>query len=501
VSSAGAGLPLWVLAGFALAGVVLRWYVLQSPIGGLDADEATSSLVSRQILDGKWPAFIAPLERGGALLAYPRALVLALFGPNVVATKLIEVVVYAAACVLVWRVGRRIFGEREGQLAGAVMWVFSPAMVWESTKVMLYYTPALVLATLVLLICVRQYQGESMRDIAWLGFVVGLGVWIHPMVFYVAVPAVGWLVWQRPRLVREVWRAVPGVVVGALPWIIYSLRHDFSTLKQPPGALPTTYADRVEGFFSDLLPRALGLRHQYFGGWYLEPLSYVVYAALFVGLLIAVRRWHGARTMLLVVALAFPVLFAIPKNSYFVQEPRYAMVLMPVIALGIAYLICRLAAFVTFSWRSWLPVAAVGVLALVSLVSLRHVVVQSASQAHVDTLRPPSLDALWSQLGDEGVDVAYADYWIGFRMAYEDRYPLTIVPVTGYYLDLVKKAPAEGTDVALFYADSPLVAKWQGLLASHGMTSSVEVVDRFAIVRSSEKLPLAATLGVMELPG
>jgi hypothetical protein len=366
---------------------------------------------------------------------------------------------------------------------------------------MLYYTPALVLATLTLLICVRQYQGESARDIAWLGFVIGLGVWIHPMVFYIAVPALAWLVWQRPTLVLESWRALPGFVVGALPWLVYSVRHDFSTLDQPPGALPTTYADRVEGFFSDLLPRALGLRHQYFGGWYLEPLSYLVYGALFVGLLVAIRRWHGARTLLLVVALAFPVLFAVPKNSYFVQEPRYAMVLMPVLALGIAYLACRLAGLVRFSWRSWLPVAAVGVLALVSLVSLRHAVVQSASQPGLDVLRPPSLDALWTQLGDEGVDVAYADYWIGFRMAYEDRYPLTIVPVTGYYLDLVEKAPAEGSDVALFYADSPLVAKWQRLVASHGLASSVEVVDRYAIVRSNDKIPLAATLGVMESPG
>ena len=70
--------PLHVAAMF-LAGVALRAYVLQSPLGGFDADEATSSLVSRQVLDGNFPAFIRPLHHGGTLLAYPRAPFLALF--------------------------------------------------------------------------------------------------------------------------------------------------------------------------------------------------------------------------------------------------------------------------------------------------------------------------------------------------------------------------------------------------------------------------------------
>jgi predicted membrane-bound mannosyltransferase len=104
------------LAAIVLAGIVLRAYVLQSPIGAMDADEATSALVSRQVLDGTFPAFIRPLEHGGTLLAYLRAPVLALFGPSPLVMKLVEVAVYAVACMLTWRLGRRLFSERAAQL-------------------------------------------------------------------------------------------------------------------------------------------------------------------------------------------------------------------------------------------------------------------------------------------------------------------------------------------------------------------------------------------------
>jgi hypothetical protein len=114
--------PRWLVA-IAVAGAVLRAYVLQSPIGGFDADEATSALVSRQVLDGTFPAFIRPLHHGGTLLAYPRAPLLALFGPSPLLMKLTETVVYALACIVAWRVGRRVFDERAEILVEGVFWL------------------------------------------------------------------------------------------------------------------------------------------------------------------------------------------------------------------------------------------------------------------------------------------------------------------------------------------------------------------------------------------
>jgi hypothetical protein len=487
------GLPVVVLVAFALAGLVLRAYVLQSPIGtGLDADESGAALVSNEILHGDVSAFTEGLRHGGTALAYPRAVVLAVFGRDATAMKLCEVVVFAAACLVLWRVGRRMFDERTGQLAAGLMWVFSPALVWESTKVMLYYTPGVLLATLCMLVCLRLYQEERTRDIAWLGLIAGLSWWNHPMTLYAVVPSIAWLAWMRPRLIREAWRAVLPAIVGALPWLVENAGNGWKSLSQPPGPKPSTYGERFSGFFTDLLPRATGLRFQYLGEWYLTPFTFVVYAGFFVCVLVAIRRWHGERTLLLAIGLAYPVLFAFPENSIFVDEPRYGMVLAPSLALGAAYVLMR----VLKRWE--LAVAAVLLLSLVSLVSLRHVVVETAKYGDdYGALRVSDLGDLWDVLDERGIIAAYSEYWLGFRLAFEQEHDLSVIPLNGYYLDLYEDAPATA-DVGVFPTGSPMVARWEDLVTQLGFGYEEEPVGRFTLVWTDQPVPKAQTLGLLD---
>jgi hypothetical protein len=163
VSPAGRhdGLPAWLIATFAAAGAVLRWFVMAGPLGGLDSDEAVSALVSHEIRDGDIKALIPGLRAGGTLLAFPRAIVFELTGSNTVAAKLCEVAVFAVACVVVWRIGRRLFSERHGQIAALLMWIYPAATVWESTKVRLYYTVAVLLVALGMLVALRLYDSPD----------------------------------------------------------------------------------------------------------------------------------------------------------------------------------------------------------------------------------------------------------------------------------------------------------------------------------------------------
>ena len=489
------GLHPTQLAAIALAGIALRAYVLQSPIGAFDADEATSALVSRQVLDGTFPAFIRPLHHGGTILAYPRAPLLALFGPSPLVMKLTETVVYAVACLVTWRLGRRIFSERAAQLGAGVMWVYPPATVWESTKVMLYYTPAVLFAVCALLLCVRLYQDNRPRDIAWLGLVFGLSMWSHPIALYVAVPAVGWLVANRPHLLRGMWRAVPTGLIGVFPWLWANLHNGWGSLEQPTGAEKSTFWARLTGFFEAMLPRLAGLRNQYLGGWYLAPLSGIAYAALMVAALVALRRWKGERTLLLTVAIAYPFLFSVPRNSVFVDEPRYGMALVPVLALCVGYGITRL-----FRPRA-LSLVAVGALALISIVSLRHVVVQTADGQRYDVLRPVSTDELWDELRAERIEVAYADYWIGYRLQFEQRESFTVLPLNSYYLDYRYSAPPAGSTYAIFSTGSPLVDRWVRFVSGRGLTTQLRATEHFVIVETDAPVPFAITLGVLDQPG
>ena len=137
------------------------------------------------------------------------------------------------------------------------------------------------------------------------------------------------------------------------------------------------------------------------------------------------------------------------------------------------------------------------VLSLVSLVSLRHVVVESAKTPGLDVLRPPDLAPLRDGLAAQGIRVAYAEYWVGFRLAFEDE-DLQIIPLNGYYLDLYEDAPDDGADVALFFTGSPMIERWEGLLSQMGHTYEVQTVDRYTLVWSSVQVPKAQTLGVLD---
>lgn len=352
----------------------------------------------------------------------------------------------------------------------------------------------------VLLVCLRLHRaasrGEAVRrDMAVLGLLMGLSVWIHPIALYVGVPACAWLFVQRPRLLRDAWLAVPTGLLGVLPWLWANVRGDWGSLEQPTGSLDSSFWSRLQGFFEALLPRLAGLRDQYLGDWYLRPLSGIVYAALMIAALVAVRRWKGERTLLLTVAVAYPFLFAVPRNSVFVDEPRYGMALLPVLALCVGYGIERLAR------REVLAVGLIGVLSIVSITSLRHVVVESASRTGLDVLRPVDTDELWPVLREEGITEAYADYWIGMKLQFEQREPFHLLPINSYYLDFRYDAPAEGSTWAIFREGSPLVDRWTSFAAARGTTFTIRATEHFVLVQTAAPVPFAETLGIFELAG
>src|SRR5438093_64127 len=69
----------------------------------------------------------------------------------------------------------------------------------------------------------------SRRELALFGFVLGFSFWQTDEIVVVAVPVLVWLTVRRPRLWRESWVALPGLVLGVLPWLLSNLRHDWWT--------------------------------------------------------------------------------------------------------------------------------------------------------------------------------------------------------------------------------------------------------------------------------
>jgi 4-amino-4-deoxy-L-arabinose transferase-like glycosyltransferase len=482
----------------AALGVALRWYVLAGPFGGFDSDEAVSAMVSTEARHGNFLALIPGARAGGTLLAYPRAVVFAIFGNDELAAKLCEVAVFALACVVVWRAGRRIFDERHAQLAALILWVFPAAAVWDSTKVRLYYTTAVFFVAASLLAALRLHDHHdprstpAVRDAALVGLLGGLCLWNHPMALYAFIPIFGWLLVVRPRTVRRTPVIIGAAVVGALPWLWFNAGHDWLAARQPIPLTESTPRDRFEGFFRSVLPRLTGFRDHYDGPWFFSPLSKVVYVVLVVLGLVTALRWRGRRRVLAAVAIAYPVLFAIPRNSVFVAEPRYGLPLLPA-------LVFFEAALVLWIVRRHLAgvAAALVVLALCSALALHALDDRTEpNRVALTVLRPVSTDDVWRTIEERHLTTAFADYWLAYRLVFEDRTPVAVIPLSNDYFGLAGKHQ-EGSSVGFFYRDSVCVQRWLAVLSGMNVTPRTEDIGDYVLVETPTSIPTAVVAGAM----
>lgn len=406
-----------------LAGIGLRIWILVSPLGTADSDEAVVGLMARHLLRGDVYAFYWGQAHGGIQEPLLVAGVFALVGSSVLALKLVPVALGAVTALLVWAVGRRTIGEPGARIAAVLAWAAPTVSVWFSTKERGFYGIVNVLGLTVVLLAVRLRDRASRRDAAALGFASGFGWYASPQIAYVVVPCVGWLVvtaarTRRSDLLRLWWVAALGLVVGALPWLAANIHSDWASLTGPPATIRTSYFDRLELFFETGLPILLGLKVPFGGHWILPVAGPVLYLAALTGLLYAVIRWHDRRvTPLLIISVAFPFLVSVPSASFFMIAPRYLLYLWPVIAL--------LVARGTRSVGARAQAAVVVGIVAVSVIGTSSLMTWSRRPPGAADLAAGELRPLVGLLREEKVDTLFAEYWVAYRINFETKERLT----------------------------------------------------------------------------
>ncbi len=105
-------------------GLALRVWMLNHPMGGLDADEAIVGLMARHILEGEFPMFYWGQLYGGPHEPLLTAGFFQLLGPSTLVLKVVALLISGAACILLWRVGKRTVGEPAATVA-ALMFLSS----------------------------------------------------------------------------------------------------------------------------------------------------------------------------------------------------------------------------------------------------------------------------------------------------------------------------------------------------------------------------------------
>ena len=191
------------------------------------AEISSSPFFDVPLVDGANYVRIAQLIAGGDLLGgdrvfwqpplYPYflALLFTLFGPGMGPVYLVQATVGALSCCVVHRIGRRLFGEREGVWAALIMAFYGPLIFFDAQPLIPVLHIVLTLAGLLFLLRAARIgdpAGEPgnvvnvRRDWGIAGLFWGLSAIATPNILF-AVPIV--MIWGLRRQ-RGVGRAVRG---------------------------------------------------------------------------------------------------------------------------------------------------------------------------------------------------------------------------------------------------------------------------------------------------
>jgi hypothetical protein len=263
---------------------------------------------------------------------------------------------------------------------------------------------------LLLLLTLRLVERPSKTRVAAFGLVIGLSLWQSTQLVPIVISVIAWAIWRQRSWLRHLWIAVAFALLGALSSIVWNAWHDWGSLTSPIENT-TTYGHRVRIFVSPLLPMILGLRTPFTQERLLTSaltfLAYAIIVALFALGAYKARRRNAS--LLYFVAATFPLVYAIAPATLFSQEPRYLVILAPVLVLLLAQL-------ATSYWRA---VAVIAVAFAVSTITLRRMDTYFRTVPSQPPVAPRDLGPLISTLDSLGLDRVYADFWLAYRLTFE----------------------------------------------------------------------------------
>jgi len=228
---------LWAAAGLCLllaAGAALRLLqAFPSYKYANDADSALSALCAFKVLRGHHPVFVSEV-RIGSLVGFETAALFGVFGISrdsfALEAPLVGMLLLAAWYLFL----RETLGPRLARLGLLFAAIPAPAFAfWTSLPT--GYPETVMLCAAAFWLAARLAVGEGgLASAAGLGLVVGLGWWNSLQTLGCTVPALLWVGWRRPALLRRrglLPLLAGGFLAGAFPWIAYNLHHPLASFQ------------------------------------------------------------------------------------------------------------------------------------------------------------------------------------------------------------------------------------------------------------------------------
>ncbi len=452
-----------------VVGLALRAYILGSVLGSLHADEAYSGLQSIGVIrDGRFPIVIDGNVYSAAIEAYVFSPVLTNAGGSVAVLKWLFIIIWAAAAAVAYGAATCLRDRRAGAFAAMIVWLAPGALLVLSTRAYMGYAFGLTVATGTIWATARvaDLAEATPRSSALVGGLAGLAFYLHPMLTMIVAPVVAVASVVHLRDWRRWWLPAAGAAVAVnIPFLGWNLLNGLPSL-DPAYTVAGTYSDRLQGFVTGLMPRALGLRtldgEWVFGRSFGLVLYALIVAAVVWGCVVLVRASRRPSRWIVPVGLAavYPLMGLLAPLAY-VADGRYAVISFPLIAIA-------LAAAASNAVAGWQGGRALAGLVVAGMVWLALTTLPFLSQQHAFEAADANAwqERVIERLDELGVNRLAGDYGLVTQIEYRsDRSIRTAVAGNPYVIRfpasqrIVGRAPAE--EVAfLFSPGAALDPSW-----------------------------------------
>jgi 4-amino-4-deoxy-L-arabinose transferase-like glycosyltransferase len=409
----------WLLPLILVAALLLRLCLLLTVLDPIQSDEAVIGLMAQHIRGGARPLFDYDLLYHGPLEAYLAAPLFGLFGMNRFVMRLAPLAFSLLFVYAVYLLANRLYGRQVALASALYAAIPAPMLTIWGLRFGAGYIVVLTLSTLALRLALDLHRGAILP----LVLLLLVGFWTHYVTGYTiaAIILVTGLAAFRRRVPRLPGKAVAPVALAAVALLVGLLTQlDASTasgsLSTAAGLLTMTFPVLL-GFFQPSTSAELFARQTAeSGAGNAIAIILGALAAAVVGRA-AIRRIRQGDTLLPLFVFLTLIIFSIfvtllHSPSALLQEPRYLLPLYGAIPLA------AWALFDLVQRPARLRAIALGGVVLLNLYG--NLSMQPAlNQPYVSGHTLADNRALIDWLDAKGIRHVYADYWIGYWLAFD----------------------------------------------------------------------------------
>lgn len=400
----------------------------------IDADEAIVGLMAKHILEGApLPTFYYGQHYMGSLESILMGFVFSMWGVHALALKVVPLLFSCALLFVIFEIGKKLSNATTGYVA-ALLYALPPQTLLDwGTKARGGFIEVLFLGGVAILSFIKWRETQRLSFLIITGGVLGVGWWVNNQIIFFMAPLGVFGLYEVclggekiALKIRNACVAVFSFLAGSIPFWVYNIRHNFVSFEMLGAAQDGAMSRHMFGFLEYSLPMLVGGRRFWSDGEvfpYSVVVAWVLAGAVLAAAVIFQRRNYLKN--LLVLFFIFTIfIFSVSSFGSLYKAPRY---LLP---LYVAWFPLASFACVSLFRKKKIFGIFVGFLALSLQLSSSYLggrAIPGEPLVHARCRVMKNHAEVIERLSELGIKKIRADYWVGYKLAFETKEEVTFV--------------------------------------------------------------------------